>query len=799
MNYQKELDELLKKIKELPHKPSLLLHACCGPCSSYVLEYLAEFFKITVFYYNPNIYPKEEFERRLGELKNLYKKFPPALKNDVQVVEWNYNPEDFYEAVGTRENPELAKEPEKGERCRRCYELRLKKAFEYAKTKHFDYFCTTLSISPFKDAEKINVIGLNLMKAEVSADKEEVFPTGVKKSSDNEKSTPSWLPSDFKKKGGFKRSLEISAEYGMYRQDYCGCVYSMQKNKKLITIKNCRIEDSKNTLIPQVNWNFYDGEAWLVTGTNGSGKADFLNALGGLLKITPNRVENGGNQNSSGRQNSGGKQNSSGELNFTDGNVDSACGFYENSFGESVEIVSLERAAKLIEEERLNDESEFTEGGVDIGRTGRVFIAEALCGKIRKNEPLPEIAKKIEAFPAIKLCGVEYILDRGLKYMSTGEIRRTLLARALISKKKLLILSDPFAGLDVQSRKILLDFFTTVTQKQKEKNAGSEYPRLILAMERWHEIPSSITNVLEFSDKKISFCGKRNDYESILKKREQENSIKNQTEKNEFSKAVAATLEENKILKSSEEENAGLENNPKKNTAPALVEMNHVNVGWDNHKVLVDLSWKLNKGEHWLIQGPNGSGKTTFLELITGDCMQVYANDVRLFGRKRGSGETIWEIKKQLGIVSYRLHVEYRMLGSTPLLNVIISGFKDSIGLYEAPKDTEIPAAKKWLEIAGFGGRENENFGNLSYGEQRAILILRSAVKSPKILILDEPCHGLDEKTRTKILSLMETIAKSGSTTMLHVTHDSSEILSCEKHILELHPGENPMYRILER
>lgn len=215
MNYQKELDALLTAFPaETTVKPSLLLHACCGPCSSYVLEYLFKYFDITVFYYNPNIYPQEEYQRRLAELRKLYETFPPALEGKVKVVEEAYDPEDFYKAVGTREEPELADEPEKGERCRRCYEFRLRRAFEYATTGGYDYFCTTLSISPFKDAEKLNVIGQEL---------EAENPSG-----------PHWLPSDFKKKGGFKRSLEISEEYGMYRQDYCGCIYSKNKRNSAI-------------------------------------------------------------------------------------------------------------------------------------------------------------------------------------------------------------------------------------------------------------------------------------------------------------------------------------------------------------------------------------------------------------------------------------------------------------------------------------------------------------------------------------------------------------------------------------
>ena len=209
-DFQKQLDSLLEKLEG---KPTLLLHACCGPCSSYVLEYLSSHFEITVLFYNPNIYPAAEYERRLEELKRFYTRFVPA--QNVRVIEQPYEPEEFYAAAGTRENPELAKEPERGERCRRCYELRLRRTYEYACAHNFDYFCTTLSISPFKDADMINEIG-------------EMLVSGVPEPVEGRQSKcPHWLPSDFKKKNGFKRSLELSAEYELYRQEYCGCVYSM--------------------------------------------------------------------------------------------------------------------------------------------------------------------------------------------------------------------------------------------------------------------------------------------------------------------------------------------------------------------------------------------------------------------------------------------------------------------------------------------------------------------------------------------------------------------------------------------
>lgn len=528
-------------------------------------------------------------------------------------------------------------------------------------------------------------------------------------------------------------------------------------SRNFITLKNCRIEDSKSVKLENINWTFNTGEAWLVIGANGSGKANFLKALAGELKIIP-------------------------DSKFADS-------LYSNFFEQNIEIVSLEKAASLIEEERQNDESEFVEGGVDIGRTGRIFLAEAICNrKLKRGEPLPDEALRLETFPQIKLCGIEKILDRGLKYMSTGEIRRTLLARSLLSGKKLLILSDPFAGLDAESRKILLEFFNTVANKQLKDDDYSDFPRIILGMERYHEIPAAINNVLEFSENKISFCGSKNDYEKILQNRNQQNEKTRQKDRQEFENSVEKIKQETFVLHTVQE-----------NQKETLVEMNNVNVGWGDNRVLIDLNWKLNQGEHWLIRGPNGSGKTTFLELITGDNMQVFSNDIKLFGKRRGSGETIWDIKRKLGIVSYRLHVEYRMVGSTTLENVIISGFRDSIGLYEAATDVEKDAAKKWLSLGGFENREKESFSSISYGEQRAILILRAAVKCPPILILDEPCHGLDENYRQKILDLIEIIAQSGTTTLLHVTHDPSEVLPCEKNILEFYPKKSPMYKIICR
>lgn len=208
-NYQKELESIIAEHQSKGETPTLFLHSCCAPCSSYVLEYLSQYFKITVFYYNPNIYPDDEYYKRVEEQKKFIERFP--AKNKIDFVEGIFDKDRFYAMAKGLENV-----PEGGERCFLCYELRLREAAEYAKARNMDYFTTTLSISPLKNAEKLNEIGLNLANE-----------YGIK-----------YLVSDFKKKNGYKRSTELSKQYGIYRQDYCGCIFSKQERELQIKNKN---------------------------------------------------------------------------------------------------------------------------------------------------------------------------------------------------------------------------------------------------------------------------------------------------------------------------------------------------------------------------------------------------------------------------------------------------------------------------------------------------------------------------------------------------------------------------------
>lgn len=204
MNYQKELDKTLEKLTKEERVPKLLLHSCCAPCSSYVLEYLSQYFEITVFYYNPNIYPESEYTKRIWEQQKLIEELP--AKHPISFMAGPYDKERFYEMASGLEHVK-----EGGARCMKCYELRLREAAKIAKNAGFDYFTTTLSISPLKKAERLNEIGQRL----------------------GEEYEVEYLLSDFKKKNGYKRSIELSKIYGLYRQDYCGCEFSMENRDKM--------------------------------------------------------------------------------------------------------------------------------------------------------------------------------------------------------------------------------------------------------------------------------------------------------------------------------------------------------------------------------------------------------------------------------------------------------------------------------------------------------------------------------------------------------------------------------------
>ena len=464
-------------------------------------------------------------------------------------------------------------------------------------------------------------------------------------------------------------------------------------------------------ILTDFTWFIAPGETWVITGPNGSGKSAIAAALAGRLPVDRT------------------------------GLPDSA----------AVALVSFEYQRDVIMAERRNDDSDFTEGGVDQGTTVRRFMA-ALA-----NDRFDELVLGL---------GIGHLLDRGIKYLSTGELRKVALCRDLLLNPAWLILDEVQEGLDSATRQWLTGYLAALI------TVGQ--PRLIMISDRYQGLPSGVSHVLHLENRRVVFAGRRSDYEGHWLATRQV--------------ALGAAPAINEVAEQRELATLLDEVSPAAAGPAILVDLRQVTVTWSGRKVLDGLSWRLERGQHTLVRGPNGCGKTTLLNLISGDNPQVYANDVTVLGYRRGSGESIWDIKRQIGLVSYQLHLEYLYHCDSTVSEVIISGFHDSIGLYEALGDLERQAARAWLRHLGLADRADWPFTRLSYGEQRAVLIARAVVKQPPLLILDEPCHGLDLSHRHHALAIAEFIGRHTATTILYVTHDPDEYLPCLQRVLEYLP-----------
>jgi molybdate transport system ATP-binding protein len=227
-------------------------------------------------------------------------------------------------------------------------------------------------------------------------------------------------------------------------------------------------------------------------------------------------------------------------------------------------------------------------------------------------------------------------------------------------------------------------------------------------------------------------------------------------------------------------------NRPKSYSAAGsevLIDMKNVTVQYDDTIALNKINWTVKAGQNWVVLGPNGSGKTTLLNLVSGDNLQGYANDIHLFGKRRGSGETIWEIKERIGVISSEFQIRYWK--NVSALEVVLSGFFDSVGLFQTASSEQKKAARKWLMDFGIEKLSDQTFNRLSYGEQRMVLIARAMVKIPQILILDEPYQGLDRANRRRILAAIEIIGRHRNTNIIYVTHYPDEIPTCSTHMLQ--------------
>ncbi len=460
-------------------------------------------------------------------------------------------------------------------------------------------------------------------------------------------------------------------------------------DKDAICLEALSVDFDGRFQLNDISWTIQPGEHWLITGANGSGKS----ALAAVL--------------------AGAGEPLSGSL---------------SGLPARVALVSYEVQAELIEAERRKDDADI----IDVIAEGTP-VAE-IIDEVCKDHTLAQTL--------IDKLGIRSLMDRAFRKLSTGETRKVMLIRALTSRPELLILDEPFDGLDLDSLVWLQAYL---------KDLAQTVP-MVIVLNRFDEHPDFITHFAYVNDGHLLQQVERKDEPALAELHQ------------------LLHLKTSKLKVPAADPAAQL---PPLNPSDPLVRLNGVTIRYEDNTVFEKLNWTIEANQHWQLSGPNGSGKTGLLSLITGDHPQCYVNDITVFGFKRGTGESIWQIKQYIGYVSTALQWEYRV--GTGLRNVIISGFYDSIGLYSKSTETQREIADQWLALLGMTERADEPFNGLSYGDQRLVLIARAMVKHPPLLILDEPCLGLDDMNRQLVLALIERICTSKETAVLYVNHHAED------------------------
>lgn len=476
-------------------------------------------------------------------------------------------------------------------------------------------------------------------------------------------------------------------------------------DKPFIKLDNVTIRIRDRMVFPNTDWEIRTGQQWAILGPNGAGKSS-------LARVLINDIP------------------------YSRGTVTNHLG------GMPAGYVSFELHDWMIntEEMRRDDRS------ARRSSPGRELARDALVygnGRVTPGSPFFE--------KVVKQMKIGHLLDRELRNLSTGEIRKALIARALLKSPRLLILDEPLSGLDSASRAELTEVIDGL---------ASFGTQLILITNHPEEVLSCITHVLCVKDCAILGRGKKAE---MLK---------------------AGVLER---LYGPSPSGSAMKAEPVK--APAdkgrpLIEMRNVTVRYGKTKILDSLNWKMCSGENWAITGPNGSGKTTLLKLITGDNLQGYANRIFLFGQRKGSGEMLWETKQRIGFLSSDQLVSYRK--TTKVVDVVASGFFESVGLYRNLSEKQREDVRRWMELLAITRLRERPFEQTSYGEKRLVMIARALVKSPELLILDEPCEGLDPANRKAVIDLADHVGRDTPTDLIYVTHYPEELPGCITHKLEL-------------
>jgi len=355
----------------------------------------------------------------------------------------------------------------------------------------------------------------------------------------------------------------------------------------------------------------------------------------------------------------------------------------------------------------------------------------------------------------LKEMGIEYLRDERLIQLSNGENKKLQILKARLEEPKVLILDQPFIGLDKETRIWL----------QQQFDALIENGVLLILITSPEEIPGSISKVL------------------VLEKGE----VKSFEKLEIFSKRIALDRIEIKSDFVSPDLKKFLKTEQADTACESVIEMREVSVQYGDKIILDKVNWKVMKGERWLLSGPNGAGKSTLLSLITADNPKAYANSIFLFGKKRGSGESIWDIKKKIGFISPELHLYFNQ--SSTCFETVASGLYDTIGLFRQLSDEDTELVDQWMEFCRVKDLQQKRLYELSVGEQRAVLLTRALVKNPPLLILDEPCQGLDTERKNEFLELINEVCVKGNKTMVFVSHYEIDRPSCISHFIKLEHG----------